>query len=238
MLTFKVINSTYKPGERSCIHMQCRYAVFLLGLLHISLIFGQDPTEGVRLLARSGAEVVSKTQGKLEDCDGDSGEIRVEKRKRLLALSSSQVTQSKNNISRGESWEFPVKLGDTRDVVYGRLGRPNGAANLRVKQLVPGPDDTQYWEEEGISIHFEDNKVLSIRVAAGDTSFGKEYEKPVAYGVRSGDTLSSLYSKLGMPYSPTVEGDSKWGGAKDIRMAYRRSPDFADYCDKVFNGKR
>ena len=172
-------------------------------------------------LKRSSQEDKNTANNENQNCDGDSPETRIAKRRQLISINLLQNIQSKINILLGERWEFPVQIGDSRDHTYLVLGNPtdnkdsivSGYKHLN-KKLSTVSNDTQYWSDEGIVITFENHKVASIELQANETWLNKPYTSPVAYGVRADDTLQFLCSKLGPPYSPKAEGESKWGSKK------------------------
>jgi len=124
---------------------------------------------------------------------------------------------AKINIIRGERWSIPIHLGDTREHVYQILGDPSDnsdqyiAANEHLQKDIGGKDDTKFWMDKGIIVSFKDDVVDSI-TASGHKCATKEYNNPIVYGISSTDSLATLVSKLGTPYTPkAVSPDAELG---------------------------
>jgi tetratricopeptide (TPR) repeat protein len=142
----------------------------------------------------------------------------------ILKISWLKDIQSKINIWRGDRWNLPIQLGDSREHVYQVLGDPTDskdqivAANKHFQKSIGlQPLDTQTWTEKGLSITFKNNSVQQITAIGGQSWFKKSYDDPIVYGITSKDSLSVLYSKLGRPFKPNDKEREAMGGQVEFQ---------------------
>jgi hypothetical protein len=120
---------------------------------------------------------------------------------------------AKINILRGDRWNLPIHLGDSREHVYQVLGDPTDnsdkyiAANEHLQKTIERSsekeikNDTKFWMDKGLVISFKDDTVSSI-TASGNQCATKINTNPIVYGIYSVDDAQTLIAKLGLPYLP------------------------------------
>jgi tetratricopeptide (TPR) repeat protein len=141
----------------------------------------------------------------------------------LLEISWLQNIKSKINIWRGERWNLPIQLGDSREHVYQILGDPTDnkdrtvAANHHLQKTIGQKNqDSQIWTDMGLAITFKNNIVSMITVSGEESWLKSKHNGAIYFGITAKDSLANLYSKLGKPFKPNTDDMNTWGGGTDF----------------------
>ena len=185
--------------------------ITILGYIAISTLSGEQHT-------------TLSSNGSLLENDIDSKKEKInEVPLSLLEVSWLQNLKSKVNIWKGERWNLPIQLGDSRDHVYQILGDPTDnrdqtvAASKHLQKAISSKTkDTQIWTDLGLSVTFKNNNVHKITLAGGQSWLKNTFNEPIVYGINAKDSLDKLYSKLGKPYKPNAANRATWGGSTDF----------------------
>ena len=137
----------------------------------------------------------------------------------LMELSWIQQMQCKVNILRGERWNLPINIGDSREHVYTVLGQPTSNNDATVaathkleKHIDKNNDDSQIWSEKGLCVDFKNDAVYSVTAVGAETWLKTPFDAQVVYGITTKADLPTLFSKLGKPYTPNKNDRACFGG--------------------------
>jgi hypothetical protein len=131
---------------------------------------------------------------------------------------------AKINILRGDRWNLPIHLGDSREHVYQVLGDPTDNSDKFVAAIEHGQqgarDNHKYWMDKGIVIRFKDDVVNSITVS-GYQCVPKVNKSTIVYGIYSTDDARTLIAKLGLPYLPNLTNSNPEFGFSQAEFEWR-----------------
>lgn len=98
------------------------------------------------------------------------------------------------SCSRGQDWQLPVRLGDSRDSVRAKLGerKPCGPGSLS--------ETCDCFPNSGMCIGYDNGRVEGITLGGGVADRDSiPFESRIVYGITIRDQLQELKVKLGEP---------------------------------------